>query len=66
MNSKSKNSASRHVVFLDGLEIRHGLALTQRGGVWRVDCGREIVNVWEDDIFADVCQAQKALNLILN
>lgn len=48
MNSKSKNSASKHVVFLDGLEIRHGFALTQRGGVWRVDRGREIVNVWED------------------
>lgn len=54
------------VYFLDGLKIRRGVALASARGVWRVCCGREIVNVWEEDIFADVCAAQHAINLILN
>jgi len=66
MNSNERNLTGKSVVFLDGLEIRHGVALSQRGGVWRVDCGRELVEVWEDDIFTDIYQVQKALNMILN
>lgn len=54
------------VYFLDGLRIRRGAALSVCRGVWRVRCGREIINVWEDDIFSDVCAAQQAVNLILN
>ena len=66
MNLNERTLTGKPVVFLDGLEIRHGVALSQRGGVWSVRCGRELVEVWEDDIFTDICQVQKALNMILN
>ena len=56
----------KYVYFLDGLKIRRGAALSVCRGVWRVRCGRELVNVWGDDIFYDFCAAQHAVNLILN
>lgn len=62
----NKSKASKHVCFIYGFTIRHGVALECRRGVWRVDCGGEIVSVWEDDIFTDSSAARRVLNTMFN
>ena len=54
------------VCFLDGLQIRHGVALSARAGVWLVDCGHERIHVWQDDIFFSTSAAQRVINSLLN
>lgn len=66
MNLTKTTPANKTAVFLDGFQIRCGVVLCVRAGVWRVRCGREIIDLWEDDIFSSHAEAQKALNLILN
>lgn len=62
----NKSKASKHVCFIDGFTIRHGVALEYRRGVWRVCCGGEIVSVWEDDIFTDSSAARRVLNTMFD
>ena len=54
------------VCFLDGFKLRHGVALSARGGVWLVDCGTERIHVWCEDIFFSTKTAQAVLNSLLN
>jgi len=54
------------VCFVSGFNIRHGVALSARAGVWLVDCGRERLHVWQDDIFFSTADAQRAINSLLN
>lgn len=66
MNLAKQNKANKPVVFVEGLRPHHGVALYERGGVWRVRVGRRMVDVWEEDIFDNTTDAQRAINLILN
>lgn len=62
----NKSKASKHVCFIDGFSIRHGVIIGHADGVWRVDCGGEIVSVWEDDIFTDSSAARRVLNTMFD
>ena len=62
----NKSKASKHVCFIAGFSIRHGVIIGHAGGVWRVDCGGEIVSVWEDDIFTDSSAARRVLNTMFD
>lgn len=65
-NFTNKNPAGKPVCFIDGFSIRHGVIIGHAGGVWRVDCGGEIVSVWEDDIFTDSSAARRVLNTMFD
>lgn len=64
-NFTNKNPAGKPVCFIDGFTIRHGVALEYRRGVWRVDCGRQTVCVWEDDLFTSPAGARAVLNKLV-
>lgn len=61
----NKSKASKHVCFIDGFSIRHGVIIGHAGGVWRVDCGRQTVCVWEDDLFTSPSGARAVLNKLV-
>lgn len=61
----NKSKASKHVCFIDGFSIRHGVIIGHAGGVWRVDCGGEIVCVWEEDLFTSPAAARAVLNKLV-
>lgn len=64
-NFTNKNPAGKPVCFIDGFSIRHGVIIGHAGGVWRVDCGGEIVCVWEDDLFTSPAAARAVLNKLV-
>lgn len=64
--TSTKKKIGSPVCFLDGFTLRHGVVLGGRCGVWRVDCGGEIVSVWEDDIFTDSSAARRVLNTMFD
>ena len=53
------------VYFLDNFQIRQGVVISRRGGVWLLRTPQQYLTVWEDDIFLNFCNALRALNTTL-
>lgn len=60
-NQKNKEPLPKNVCFLDGFTLRFGQAVGRAAGVWRVRVGREVWNVWEEDVFVSPAVARRVL-----
>lgn len=55
-----------HVCFLDGLNVRHGIAIAVNNGVFEVQCVAQRLHVWQEDVFFSTSGAQQALHKIID